>query len=122
MVLEISQIYHFITRIRLDRRTCCMQDTFARARTRPSARDDRVSCIQSHLYHAGFDTRCIPLLTPIPRTAPWPVGRSARFACAKGQATCSNAGETYNIVSRLSIILFTILIYTHCQINGDLSL
>ena len=24
----------------------CMQDTFARARTRPSARDDRVSCIQ----------------------------------------------------------------------------
>ena len=24
----------------------CMQDSFARARTRPSARDDKVSCIQ----------------------------------------------------------------------------
>ena len=44
---------------------CCMQYTFVRARTRPKgshqakrARDDRVSCIQSHLPISVFDFAC----------------------------------------------------------------
>ena len=39
--------FNFLGKYFYTHNMCCMQDTFARARTRPKdARDDRISCIQ----------------------------------------------------------------------------
>ena len=59
-----------------DLATRYMQDIFARARTRPSARNDRVSCIKCYTLPIPFREARAPVVYNIPycRASAWPGG------------------------------------------------